>query len=75
MNYLQELPFDLQEVIGFKVHKLYMYDLAEELEEFVEDWNWRKENNLGDDFADWDTDMTSDTEDTNSLYSFTESEN
>jgi hypothetical protein len=46
----RDLPFDILEIIYKKIHVSYMFDLAEELEEFVEDWKWRKENNLGDDF-------------------------
>ena len=73
MNYLQNLPDDLIWEIYRKLHKSYMFDLAEELEEFVEEWEWRKENNLGDDFDEWDTDDTSDTEDSNSDYSYVSS--
>ena len=47
---MEQLPFDILELIGKKLHKLYMIDLAEEIYEV----EWRKENNLGDDFdEDW----------------------
>lgn len=47
---LEQLPFDILELIGKKLHKLYMLDLADELYEI----EWRKNNNLGDDFdEDW----------------------
>ena len=48
------LPDDLIWEIYRKLHKSYMYDLKAELEEFVEELEWRKENNLGDDFAEWE---------------------
>ena len=73
MSYLQNLPDDLIWEIYRKLHKSYMFDLAEELEEFVEEWEWRKENNLGDDFDEWNTEDTSDTEDSNSEYSYVSS--
>lgn len=51
---LEQLPFDMLELIGKKLHKLYMLDLAEELYEVVDMIEWRKNNNLGDDFdEDW----------------------
>ncbi|MDA0361838.1 MAG: hypothetical protein O3A45_02415 [Proteobacteria bacterium] len=71
---LNNLPFDLQELIGIKLHKLYMKELTEELYEECLEYEWRKENNLGDD-SEWDTSNTSDTSDTDSEYSFTESDN
>ena len=49
-----DLPDDIVWYIYKKLHKLYMKDLNDELIEFVEDWEWRKNNNLGDDFNDWD---------------------
>ena len=73
MNYLENLPDDLIWEIYRKLHKSYMFDLAEELEEFVEEWEWRKVNNLGDDFDEWNTEDTSDTEDSNSEYSYVSS--
>ena len=68
MNYIENLPFDLQELISIKLHKLYMYDLQEEIyEEFLE-YQWRLENNLGDDFdEDYEMDIESDSD---SNYSF-----
>lgn len=54
MNYLQELPFDLQELIGQKLHALYMNSLKEEIYEECLEYEWRRDNNLGDDFdEDW----------------------
>ena len=50
MNYLQELPFDLQELIGWKLHLLYMNSLKEEIYEECLEYEWRRDNNLGDDF-------------------------
>lgn len=71
MNRIETLPNDIIWEIYRRVHKSYMFDLADELEEFVDDWNWRKENNLGDDFdEDWTPADTSDTEDTNSNFSY-----
>lgn len=65
---LEQLPFDILELIGKKLHKLYMIDLADELYEV----EWRKNNNLGDDF---DEDYYPETEsETNSDYSFTDSD-
>lgn len=48
------LPDDLIWEIYRKLHKSYMYDLKAELEEFVEELEWRRENNLGDDFDEWE---------------------
>jgi len=72
MNRLENLPYDLILLIYERLHKKYMYDLAEELEEFVEEWEWRKENNLADDF-DEDYDPSTDYE-SSSEYSFVESD-
>jgi hypothetical protein len=46
------LPYDIIELIYRKLHKLYMINLEEEIEDFVDEWEWRKNNNLGDDFDD-----------------------
>ena len=59
MNYLQELPFDLQELIGRKLHLLYMADLEEEIYEKWDEIEWYKNNNLGDDFdEDWEVESS-----------------
>jgi hypothetical protein len=71
---MDDLPFDIQELIWKKVHQSYMKDITDELIEFVDELNWRNKNNLGDDLDDWNTDMTSDTEESNSEYSFVDSE-
>jgi hypothetical protein len=47
---LEDLPFDILELIGKKLHKLYMLELADELYEECLEYEWRRENNLGDDF-------------------------
>tara|TARA_R110000822_G_scaffold242550_2_gene371631 strand:+ start:1550 stop:1762 length:213 start_codon:yes stop_codon:yes gene_type:complete len=59
MNYLQELPFDLQELIGQKLHALYMNSLKEEIYEECLEYEWRRDNNLGDDFdEDWEVESS-----------------
>jgi hypothetical protein len=59
MNYLQELPFDLQELIGRKLHLLYMNSLKEEIYEECLEYEWRRDNNLGDDFdEDWEVESS-----------------
>ena len=55
---MEWLPFDILELIGKKLHKLYMEDLEEELYEAC----WERENNLGHDFDDWDSDYYPSTE-------------
>lgn len=71
-NYLSDLCFDLQELIYFKLHKLYMEDLKEEIYEECLEYEWRKDNNLGDDF-DEDYEMSSEVSE-DSEYSFVDSE-
>ena len=71
-NYLSDLCFDLQELIYFKLHKMYMDDLKDEIYEESLEYEWRKDNNLGDDF-DEDYEMSSESS-SDSYYSFTESE-
>jgi len=71
-NYLSDLCFDLQELIYFKLHKMYMEELREEIYEESLEYEWRKENNLGDDF-DEDYEMSSVSSE-DSDYSFVDSE-
>lgn len=73
MNYLENLPFDLQELIGMKLHKLYMSQLTDELYEECLEYEWRKENNLGDDFDDSEWEVESEP-DTDSEYSYVDSD-
>ena len=49
-----------------RVHKKYMFDLAEELEDFVEDWKWMKE--------DFDDDYEPSVEELSEDYSFVDSD-
>jgi len=63
---MNNLPDDMLYEIYSRLHKLYMKDIEEELDDYI----WYMNNNLGDDFdEDWGTDMTSDTEETNSDFS------
>ena len=71
-NYLEDLCFDLQELIYFKLHKMYMNDLKDEIYEESLEFEWRKENNLGHDL-DEDYEMSS-VSSSDSYYSFTESD-
>lgn len=72
MNRLENLPNDLIWKIYRKLHNDYMFDLKEELYEMCLEYEWRKENNLGDDFdEDWEIETETDTD---SNYSYTDSE-
>ena len=73
MNYLEELPFDLQELIGQKVHRLYMADLREEIYEEALEYEWRKTDGMGDDY-DEDYEPEDGSASSESDWSFTESE-
>ena len=71
-NYLSDLCFDLQELIYFKLHKMYMEELKEEIYEESLEYEWRKDNNLGDDF-DEDYEMSSEVSE-DSDFSFVDSD-
>ena len=49
-----DLPDDIIYEIYFKLHKIYMKTLKDEINDFLEDWEWSKNNNLGHDFDEWD---------------------
>ena len=75
MNYIEVLPFDLQELIGKKLHNLYMKDLDEEIYEASLEYEWRKTDGMGDDFNDSDWELDDDeNESEDSYYSFVSSE-
>ena len=48
------LPDDMIYEIYRKLHRTYMKTLKDEIYDFVEILEFRKENNLGDDLDEWD---------------------
>ena len=60
MNYIENLPFDLQELISKKLHNLYMYDLKDEIYEACLDYQWRLEDIIKD--PDYSTESESESE-------------
>jgi hypothetical protein len=68
---MDTLPYDIIELIYKKVHILYMKDLEDEIYDAWYDYDYRINNNLGDDF-DEDYEPSEEEEDTD--YSYVESD-
>ena len=72
MNYLNNLPDDMIWEIYRRLHKSYMMDMLfkDEIYEGALDMQYKLNNNLGHDFDEWETTDTSDTEETDSDFSY-----
>jgi len=46
---MEQLPNDILELIGRKLHQLYMIELKDEIYEECLEYEWRKENDYDDD--------------------------
>ena len=76
MNYLNSLPDDMIWEIYRRLHRSYMREIIfkDEIYEGALDMQYKLNNNLGDDFDEWDEEGTSDEPESNSEYSFVESD-
>ena len=77
MNYLNNLPDDMLWEIYRRLHKSYIREIIfkDEIYEGALDMQYKLNNNLGDDFdEDWDEEDTSDEPESDSEYSFVESD-
>ncbi len=69
-NYLNELCYDLKELIYFKLHKMYMEELKEEIYEESLEFEWRRVVD-----SDSDYEMSEeDSDDYNSSFSYVDSD-
>ena len=75
-NRLNTLPDDMLWEIYRRLHKSYMTEMIfkDEIYEGALEMYWKQTEGMGDDFDEWEEEMTSDEPDTDSEYSFTESD-